>query len=96
MIPWNEKEGLSKADNPVLRAVRSAVADRGWVGQPITPDLLEEVGAALSKATRHPCAAFHEVALVPASDGMVRVRVSHASGPWVLTAFKSPSLKEIP
>ena len=75
MIPWNDKQTLRRVDNPIRAAIKTCVASRGFVGKPITDAFLGEVGAALSKATRYQCVAYHECELVPATDGMVRVRV---------------------
>ena len=94
MIPWNDKDTLRKVENPVLAAIRRCVNASGFVGRPITPALIDEVSAALSKATRHPCVAFHEVDLVPAADGMVRVRVARDTQVWTVTAFRSPTAGE--
>ena len=89
MIPWNEKATLRKAENPVLEAIKACVAVRGYAEKPITPAFLDEVSAALSKATRSQCVAYHELVLVPASDGMVRVKVAHAipAAFWELRAL---------
>lgn len=35
MIPWDNKETLRRVDNPILAAIRSSVAARGFVGKPI-------------------------------------------------------------
>lgn len=83
MIPFNDLASVRKVDNPAIRAIRACVEANGYVGRPITPGLLDEVGAALTRACRAPCLAFHEVDLVPSSAGMVRVRLAHSSGPWV-------------
>ena len=94
MIPWNDKQTLRRIDNPVLAAIKACVAARGFVGKPITAALLEDVSAALSRATRCKCEAYQELVLVPAADGMVRVKIVNASGQvCTLTAFRSPTVK---
>ena len=95
MTPFNDPASVRRIDNPAIKAIRACVDAHAWVGRPIDRELLDEVSAAIAKATRSPCVAFHECELAPAADGMVRVRLSHSSGPWVLTAFRSPSVKEI-
>lgn len=95
MIPWNDKATLRRVDNPILAAIRTCVAVRGYAGKPITAALLDEVGAAIGKATRCQCVAYHEVDLVPAADGMVRVKIVKFSGQvCTLTAFRSPMKRE--
>lgn len=90
MIPYRELEGVRPVHNPMLIAIRTCVEAHGFARKPITPGLLKDVGSALTRATRTPCVAFHEIDLVPAADGMVRVRIQHEGGPWVLTTFRSP------
>ena len=94
MIPFNDLQSVRRIDNPAIKAIRACVESRDYIGRPITKALLDDVSAALTKATRFSCVAFHEVDLVPPGDGMVRVRLAHSSGPWVLTAYRSPSVKE--
>ena len=94
MTPFNGLASVRRIDNPALKAIRACVDAHAWVGRPINRELLGEVSAALAKATCSPCVAFHECELVPGTDGMVRVRLSHSSGPWVLTVFRLPSPAE--
>jgi hypothetical protein len=89
MSAWNYENPLRRVDNPILEAIRSSGVDSNYAGMPITPILLEGVGAVLTTATRCICVAFREVDLVPAAEGMVRVRIAHTSGQiWTVTALK--------